>query len=160
MLTFRPIKTTDWPRILVIQRECYTEEFRESLSALQSRWRVAPATCFVAENKTGVIGYALSHPWIHTDIPDLGIPLSHLIGSDLLYVHDVAVSTAARGTGTAALLIQTLIAHATTVHAGRMALTSVQGSAPYWEKYGFEIVDTARGLKGYGKEAIYMTKNR
>ncbi|WP_300671367.1 GNAT family N-acetyltransferase [Desulfoluna sp.] len=159
MLTHRPITENDWPQILQIQKESYEENLQESLTALQSRWLMSPDFCFVAEADALVVGYALAHPWRNHHVPALGIPLEPPVNHTLLYMHDVAVSLASRGTGVAARLVNVLISRATACHVPHMALTSVQGSAPFWEKYGFQVVEYGGDLTGYGKGAVYMKKH-
>ncbi|SCY23577.1 GNAT family N-acetyltransferase [Desulfoluna spongiiphila] len=156
MTTHRPIAETDWPRILDIQRECYAQHFRESLEALKSRWAFSPDTCLVAEGPSGIIGYALSHPWRQGHAPALGIPLDEGISPDLLYIHDVAVSKGARGSGAASLLVRALTACAVANGLNRMALTSVQKSAPFWTRHGFTPAAVDDALESYGDDAVYM----
>lgn len=158
MITYRPIEATDWPRILEIQRMCYTEALRESLAALKSRWLASPEACFVAEKGADILGYALAHPWQDLDAPSLDLPLHASPCRELLYMHDVAVTPASRKTGVAGLLIRALIARAAAWDLPQMALTSVQGSAPFWEKHGFQREDFRGDLSSYGKDAAYMKK--
>ena len=158
MTTYRPITKTDWPRILDIQRECYAPYFRESLVALQNRWTASPDSCFVAEGPAGIIGYALSHPWQQGHAPALGMPLGESISPDLLYIHDVAVSKEARGSGAASRLVRALTSRALADGLDRMALTSVQGSSHFWAHQGFAPAAVDGSLEGYGPDAVYMVK--
>jgi len=158
MMHCRTIKESDWPSILRIQQECYGEEIQETLAALQSRWHLSPNACFVAETENTLIGYALSHPWKDQDVPTLDIPLQTLSGNDLLYVHDLAVSTSGRGSGAAALLVNAVTSSAMTGNLCTMALTAIQGSTVFWETYGFQVADYHGDLKGYGDGAAYMKR--
>jgi len=158
MLCYREIRESDWPEILKIQKECYTQEFMEDLDSLQSRWIFSGDSCFVAEKDNAVIGYALSHPWHENDSPVLNLPLQLLPESDLLYIHDIAISRVSRRMGAANLLIKELIFHSEKNNFTLLALTAVQGNHTFWEKYGFRIVKNAGELKGYGDNAFYMKR--
>ena len=155
MLQCRGIRDSDWPRILEIQRESYISQMVETLETLQSRWHTAPECCFVVEDEIPM-GYALAHPWREDDIPALNVPISNTVTTDILYVHDVAISQAARGCGAAALLIQALIEHARVLGLPALALTSVQGSAPFWQKHQFQPAPYPYDMSTYGDGAIYM----
>ncbi|VFQ45008.1 GNAT family N-acetyltransferase [Desulfoluna butyratoxydans] len=157
MLTYRPISAADWPRILDIQRENYSPSFIESLEALKSRWVASPTTCLVAEGPSGILGYALSHPWAQGHAPALDRPLDEGICPELLYIHDLAVAKSARGSGAASILVRALASCAAEAGMTRMALTSVQGSDPFWERHGFAPTPLENSLAGYGADAVYMT---
>lgn len=157
MLTYRSISVTDWPRILDIQRESYSQSFVESLEALQSRWLASPTTCLVAEGPTNILGYALALPWKQGHAPALDTPLDGGLSPELLYIHDLAVAKSARGSGAASILVRALASCAAEAGMTRMALTSVQGSVPFWEHHGFAPTPLENSLAGYGADAVYMT---
>ena len=158
MLQCREIRDSDWPRILEIQRESYRNEMIETLEALQSRWRIAPGCCFTVEDEIP-LGYALAHPWGKDDIPALNVPiLNTTVSTDLLYVHDVAIAQAARRCGAAALLILALTERAKILDLPALALTSVQGSAPFWQKHQFQPAPYPNDMSTYGDGAIYMKR--
>jgi GNAT superfamily N-acetyltransferase len=123
---------------------------------------LSPAGSFVLVDGTEVVGYALSHPWRLSEIP----PLDTLIGAlppatDCLFVHDIALAPRIRGRGLGAEVMGRLekLARARGLHA--MAIVSVYGTHPLWQRLGFEIrrgADIERQLGSYGLDARYMVK--
>ena len=57
--------------------------------------------------------------------------------ADTFYVHDVAVADRCRGRGVGRALATRLLDLARDRGFTRSELVSVQGSAPFWEKFGF-----------------------
>ena len=137
------------------------QAFPERTAVPAERLALFPDGCLIAGDATGaVIGYAVTHPW-HLDRP---VPLDTLLGglpanSDCLYIHDVALRPAARGTGLGRAVV-TILAGVAERHGLRaMALTAVHGSVPFWTTCGFAVVESpalAAKLASYGPDARYM----
>ena len=86
-------------------------------------------------------GYAFAVPLPSGTVLDLKAPLDALPpGADTFYIHDLVVAPGYRGRGLAARLVAALddLARARGLRA--CELVSVQGSAPFWERFGFERV--------------------
>jgi len=121
-----------------------------------------PAGCLVLADHGAVSGYALSHPWRLGDIP----PLDALLGpvpaaADCLFVHDIALAPEVRGRGFGPAAMRRLEALARAQGLPAMAIVSVYGSHPLWQRLGFEIgggVEIALQLRTYGAGARYMVK--
>jgi predicted N-acetyltransferase YhbS len=72
---------------------------------------------------------------------DLRTPLETIpAGADTFYIHDVAVAERCRGRGVGGLLAQRLLDLARTRGFRSCELVSVQGSAPFWERFGFQRI--------------------
>ena len=135
--------------------------YPEDIAVLAERLTLYPAGCHVAERDDGgIIGYALSHPWL------LGAPpaLNAMLGSipttpDTYYLHDIALAETSRGQGIAGPVVEALKAHARGRQFATMTLVAVGYSRPFWERRGFRQVEdpslTAK-LATYGTAAAYM----
>ncbi|ATP90461.1 GNAT family N-acetyltransferase [Aeromonas caviae] len=156
MITIRTIRTPDWPAIMAIQHECYHQFEPEPLEVMQNKTELAPASCWVAERQGKVLGYLLCHPWRAHQPPPLSVPMKALAGHDEFYLHDLAVSSKARGLGVGQRLLARALAFAS--HAGyrHAGLVAVQDAPAFWRKQGFVPADTGKSLVEYGDGAVYM----
>ena len=126
------------------------------------RLALFPEGCLLAEAGEGrAIGYAVSHPGLLGRPPALASLLGRLPErADCLYLHDVALLPAARGTGLGGDLVARLHGLARRRGFRYLALTAVNGSVPYWRRHGFspfagdEVL--AAKLASYGGDAAYM----
>ncbi|WP_442754806.1 GNAT family N-acetyltransferase [Methylocystis sp. JAN1] len=134
----------------------------ERWEIFEEKLRLFPAGCFVLETNGALAGYAISHPWRLYEIPPLDAFLEKLPDPpDCLYLHDVGVTPAARGSGAAARLIERLENIARADGSDAIALTAVYGSDALWRGLGFEAVSDgglANKLESYGPGARYMIK--
>ncbi|WP_424361332.1 GNAT family N-acetyltransferase [Methylocystis parvus] len=132
----------------------------ERREVFEEKLRLFPAGCFALDSAGALAGYAISHPWRLYEVPPLDAFLERLPdASDGLYLHDVAVTPAARGHGAGAALIERLSDIARKKGLGAIALTSVYGSDALWRKLGFEAAldnRLAGKLNSYGSSATYM----
>ncbi len=121
-----------------------------------------PAGCFVLARNGAVAGYGIAHPWGLGTIPALDTCLTALPPSPAcLYIHDVVVLPAARGRGATAALVSLFEAIARRHRLPSLALVSVYGTYPFWERFGFETASEpalADTLQSYGASARYMRK--
>ncbi|HYG85683.1 MAG TPA: GNAT family N-acetyltransferase [Azospirillum sp.] len=134
--------------------------YPESRAVFAERLRLYPAGCRMAEGNRMVLGYAVMHPG------HLGVPpaLDSMLGAlpdpaDCLYLHDVALLPAARGSGLGAMALAH--AHELAVREGFawLALTSTPGARGYWDRQGFTpcAVQPAE-LASYGGDMSYMVR--
>ncbi|UYY56898.1 GNAT family N-acetyltransferase [Sphingomonas sp. S2-65] len=135
-------------------------EHPEGRACFAERLALCPQLCFVLDDDGAVAGYLIAYPWPQGAIP----PLDTLLGGlpedrTALYLHDLALSPRVRGGGQAAAGIALLLERAQTMGAATISLVSVNGSAGFWERLGFEAVAAPAGkLASYGDAARYMRR--
>ena len=157
-MLLRAITHKDWPAIMDIQAECYHAFEPELLIVMQSKWQISPNTCLVIELNRKVVGYCLAHPWSADNPPTLNQKISHKVtDANYLYIHDIALSSSARGLGAAKKLISELKSKATMTNLKGLSLVAVQGAEQYWLRQGFIITTTSKPILGYCGSAKYMT---
>ena len=159
-MIIRSITEQDWPQIMAIQAACYTEVTPEPLSAMRSKWLASADTCWVIENSLQVCGYALSHPWYKGQAAKLNIETPAQVNGDCLYLHDMAISPEAQGSGAGKMLMTQLINHSKTLNVLGIGLVAVQGANTYWQRFGFkQSSDTQpllQSLQGYPQDTVYL----
>ena len=144
-LRWRPMTLHDLPAVHAVAHQVHPDYF-ERLEVFAERLLLYPAGCQVlvqggAEMTGDVIGYVLSHAWLFGDPPTLDSLLSALPDhADTLYLHDLALLPAARGTGAGAVIVAQLREHAKSCGWSRMSLVAVNESVPFWRRQGFEVV--------------------
>lgn len=152
----------DLEYVLSIQHECYTEVEPESRSTIQSKLKLAADSCWIAAVDKSYVAYLICHPWKQGSVPELNEENFVLPENlDLFYIHDLAVSRKARGTGVGRMLIDTALNHARNVGFEKVGLIAVQGSSSFWEKFGFEnslelSTENEAKLRAYGEKCSYM----
>ncbi|HET8744457.1 MAG TPA: GNAT family N-acetyltransferase [Ramlibacter sp.] len=148
--------------VLRIQAQCYSEIVPESRASLRAKVHASPGTCFVAEAAAGVVGYLIAVPVLYPELPALNAPSFEAArDTDTLYIHDLAVADAGRGTGAGQALVRAAMAAAKARGLEKACLVAIQGSVRYWEQFGFEPVaappdHAAAKLASYGAAARLM----
>lgn len=158
----RPMQPDDLPEVVRIQALCYTEIVPESAGSLADKQRLSPDTCLVACTGAGLLGYLLTLPWQAEAPPLLDARITALPpDADCLYLHDLAVDPQARGSGAGTRLVESVLE----MLPGRWeqaCLVAIQGSQPYWQRYGFVPVTAgpqlAHKLASYGEAVCYMRR--
>ena len=132
----------------------------ERAEVLAEKLRLFPAGCRKLAAAGRLAGYGLAHPWTLGSAPKLDAFLGALPAAPgCLYLHDVAILPEARGRGAAGAYVDYLGRVAGELGLRRLALVSVYGTAPLWEKLGFAAVPAgAPPLPSYGPSAAYMLK--
>ena len=163
-LDISPLRADELPAMLRIQAQCYTAIVPESAAALEAKRRAAPATCLAARRAGVLIGYLLSLPLRWPALPPLDCA-EHppQPNADTLYLHDLALLPAARGSGAGARLVRLALARGAGQGLGQAALVAIQGSVPYWRRHGFAVsavpdAATAAHLRSYGADARLMRR--
>src|SRR5690554_5380825 len=135
---WRPLTIADVDAVSGIARSVHPGFFERD-SVFTERISLAPQGCWLLEDAQGqALGYVLSHPWTLGSIPALDSLLGALPKDpDCFYLHDLALRGAARGTGAAGKIVNTLIGIAAPYSA--MALVAVNGSAAFWSRFGFRV---------------------
>lgn len=159
---WRPARASDLPAISAIAARIHPA-LPEREEVLAEKIRLCPEGCGVLDTDQGIIGYGLAHPWMRYRIPPLDGFLQALPDrADCLYIHDVAVLPEFRGGGVRAYVgdIEKL-ARASRIRT--LALVSVYGTPPLWERVGFQTVtadaELHAKLASYGDGATYMLRD-
>lgn len=158
-MSIRPITASDWPAIMAIQAQCYSELTPESLAVMQSKWQASPTTCLVIEQAKHIVAYALVHPWAQGDAPSLDTEIAYK-ESNSWYLHDMAISPAAQGMGLGKQLLKYVIRQATQLTKHGIGLVAVQGAKDYWQQHGFLLaapsITLKTALNTYPADACYL----
>lgn len=154
---WRTLRATDLPVLCALADQIHPDH-PESPEALASRLHRFPAGCFLAEGEGDSLGYCLSHPGVVGQPPPLDKVLTELpAGADCLYLHDLALVTAARGMGLGEAMVAMLADLARAHRLDRIALTAVSRSWGFWERQGFHRY-ACPALASYGEAAVYMVR--
>ncbi|MDO8288676.1 MAG: GNAT family N-acetyltransferase [Parvibaculum sp.] len=135
--------------------------FPEDIAVMENRFGLFGAGCFVADNDDKAIGYAIAHPSkigrpapLNTVLPALDA------NADCLFLHDIALTNAARGQGLGVAIVPLLKNVARTHGFAKLGLVSVNNSRAFWSAQGFEILagdDTLKAkLATYEDDACFM----
>jgi predicted N-acetyltransferase YhbS len=141
VLTFRHLTPDDLPALHRLEAEAYEPALHESDEAFLRLIALYPEGAFGFFDEAALCGYAFAVPLPSGSVLDLKAPLQALPpDADMFYIHDVAVAAAYRGRGLAAELVVKLLDLARDRGYRTSELVSVQGSAPFWGRFGFERV--------------------
>lgn len=159
---WRPARASDLAAIGAIAARIHPA-LPERAEVLAEKMRLCPDGCGVLDTDQGIVGYGLAHPWMQYRIPPLDGFLQELPdGADCLYVHDVAVLAEFRG-GVVRAYVADIEKLARTSGIATLALVSVYGTRPLWERMGFLAVTADAELRAklasYGDGATYMLRD-
>lgn len=156
---WKPLQAGDMPAVLAIAGRLHPG-LPERLEVLAEKRRLFPDGGRKLQVNAEILGYGLAHPWRLHAAPKLDAFLERLpASSDCLYLHDVVVLPEGRGCGAAGAYVLYLEGLARKLGLGHLALVSVYGTVPLWEKLGFKTVSAgAPPLPSYGPAAAYMIK--
>jgi len=156
----RPMRASDLTAVLALQQHCYQDHLIESADALASRRRLSPATCWVAERDSELLGYLFAHPWRGEALPVLDAPLATLPEApDTLFIHDLALHPAARGQRLAPRLIDAVMNEARERRLRYTRLVAVQDAAGFWSRHGYRAYPLpVTKLASYGPGAVGMQR--
>jgi GNAT superfamily N-acetyltransferase len=122
-----------------LESEAYLPALHESDAAFLQLMRLYPEGAFGIFDEAGLCGYAFATPSRAGTTLALREPLESVpADADTFYIHDVAVAARCRGRGLGRVLVTELLVLARRRGFTRSELVSVQGSAPFWERFGFE----------------------
>lgn len=159
--SWRHLRPSDLPALVRLADEMHPDA-HERAEVFQEKLHLFPEGCFALEGGDGILGYAISHPWMENDIPPLDAFLDRLPDApDCLFLHDVAIAAEGRGRGAAATLIGRLADIAQRERLPSLALVSMYGTATLWRRLGFERFGSdalSARLANYGAGAVYMKK--
>lgn len=162
MTGWRAMTGRDLDGVVAVARVAFPDHF-EDRACFAERLALYPAGCRVLANADGkVAGYGIAYPWDRDAMPPLGALIGALPDApDLIYLHDLALSPDARGTGAANGYVAWLVDHARAENWPRIALVAVNDAASFWERQGFVATDSPAlraKLASYGGDARYMVR--
>lgn len=148
----------DLDAVMAVQRAAYAPPYHESGEVLAAKQVLGGALCQVAEDAGSCVGYVLAHPWSLAQLPPLHRVCAAPPAPDGVFLHDLALAPAARGTG----LGQRLLAAVEAAVAGRferIGLISLPAALGFWHRHGFVAEPAADPAAcGYGIGARYLTR--
>ncbi len=157
-----PMQAQHMAAVMAVQAACYHAIQPESLAAMAAKRVAGDGLSMVAREKVAkrIDAYLIAMPVRWPALPELdSLPVAHP-APDTLYLHDLALHPRARGTGVAAQLVQQVLAAGQRAGFQQAALVAIQGSAPFWQRFGFAVVTPdamlATQLGSYGDDAQLM----
>lgn len=156
---WRAMTRSDLPLVTEMAALCHPD-YPEDAVVFAERLDLFPDGCSIYQWKSEIAGYQIAHPGRFGE----PVPLNHLLGSipddaDVLYLHDIALLPAARGSGAASAAVTNLKKLARRCGYDRLALVSVNATSEFWQRHAFELRTDGtidRQLAGYGGESCYM----
>ena len=156
---WRPMTEADVPAVVAIADRVHVD-YPEDDAVLSERLALYPAGCAILEQDGNATAYAITHPWHYGKPPALNVMLEALPESPTTYyIHDFALLPETRGSGAGSAIAKAVLDHARESGFFNVSLVAVNGSGPFWSRFGFEIVaDPAldANLKSYDDEARFM----
>lgn len=153
---WRPMAETDVAAVKAIS-DAVHGAYTEGVDIYAERLRLYPAGCWVLEQSGETQGYLISHPWLGDAPPKLDRRLSAIpTAADRLYLHDLALLPAARGSGAAGEAVALVLNIADAAGFERIALTAVNGADAFWRKQGFNPITNQSAA--YGEGSLLMER--
>ena len=153
----RPADATDLGAVLRLQQACHSNVLLETADCLASV--IARGCSFVADAAGEAVGYLLMHEGSEAQLDGVLQPVdSDSHESGCLFLHDLCVAPAARGTGVAHLLVKTGLQHAAERRCRDLHLVALPGTAAFWQRYGFEQSAGFSDAASYGAGATHMAR--
>lgn len=148
--------------MLNVQAETYPTFLVEEEDAVRSRINLAASYCLAAKQGEEWLGYLLAYGWSRQSPPPLGALLADGVPSEVLFIHDLAVSTSKRGLRVGQRLITRAFELAAQDGLRSAELIAIEGAKDYWRRLGFvegavsgELLEK---LATYGTVARWMTR--
>lgn len=161
-IIIKAMQEADLDAVLAIQAQAYRPYFHEARTCFAEKLRLYPQGCWLAWNDTLPAAYLVSHPWSQDQIVALHAPLQQLPQHpDCYYIHDLSVSPAFHGKGVGRLMAEKAKECALTIGLKTILLVAVQGSQPFWGKFGFQPLEPPSAaiqsmLNSYGQDVCLM----
>jgi ribosomal protein S18 acetylase RimI-like enzyme len=148
-LALRPLTPADLPDLHRLEAEAYEPALHESDEAFLRLMALFPEGAIGVSDSRGLCAYAFAVPLPAGTVLHLQRPLEALApAADMFYVHDVAVAGRCRGQGLGRRLATRLLEIARARGFRTSELVSVQGSASFWERFGFTAVEHLEYVPG------------
>lgn len=159
---WRAMTERDLDGVVAVARVAFPDHF-EDRDCFAERLALYPLGCRVlADDRDRVVGYGIAYPWVAGSMPPLNARIGALPdAATLIYLHDLALSPNARGSGATGGFVAWLVDHARDAGWPRIALVAVNDAAPFWARQGFAEIDSPElraKLATYGGDARYMVR--
>lgn len=162
-ISIEALRQQDIPAALNLQREAYPPTLLEEEDVFLSRINLAASYCFAAKHGEELLGYLLAHGWKRQSPPPLGTVLVDCARSEVLFIHDLAVSSSSRGLGVGHRLVTRAFELAAQDGLRSAELIAVEGAADYWRRLGFAegavSGELSEKLSTYGTLARWMARD-
>jgi ribosomal protein S18 acetylase RimI-like enzyme len=163
-IIIRALREDDLAAALAIQVASYPSFLLEDHDAFASRLNVPTSCCLAAVRQGTLVAYLLAHGWVADSPPSVGTILDgRTAKSDVLFIHDLAVSSAGRNAGLGRKLLDRAFALAARDGLRCAQLIAVEGAATYWNRLGFAETRCSPSLLAkvavYGPDARWMTRS-
>ncbi|WP_157822440.1 GNAT family N-acetyltransferase [Psychromonas sp. Urea-02u-13] len=156
-MNIRQITEFDWPALLELEGQAYSESLVEGEAVLHSKFNLSRQTCLALENESKLIGYVLALAYPHLHFPVLGMAEQRSYQSTNLHLHDLVIDSTHRGGGLAKNLFQQLKHSAAELGYVQISLVAVNGLSLFWQGLGFVESDKFLDTTAYGEHAQYMS---
>ena len=138
-MLLRQLALADIPEMLEVQREAYEPSLQEPASSFEEKLTLFSRGAVGVILDGRLVAYVVTLAWRGSSV----VPLSKAIGElppepDTLFIHDLASSPAHRGKGIARVLVERVFAIAAELNIKKFSLVAVQGSEPFWARFGFQ----------------------
>lgn len=158
---WRPMVDGDLAAVCAIAERVHVS-YPEDAAVFAERCRLYPAGCAVFEQDGKASAYVVTHPWRYGEPPALNVMLGAIPRQPATYyIHDIALLPETRGSRAGAAIVNAVIAHAAEIGMPNLSLVAVNGSVPFWRRFGFEIVSEpalAAKLLTYDADARFMVR--
>lgn len=164
LLQMRPMTHNDAAAFDIIQHVAYEVRFQETLPIFARRVEIFPEGNFLVEYSGRPVAYLVCLPWkLHEVVLQDDLLLTVPDDPDCFYIHSATVIPEYHRRGLGTMLFQQARQLAEQRGFEKMTLVSVQGSHPFWSKFGFCTVTPphqhlASKLATYGPDARYMMR--
>ncbi|WP_337189109.1 GNAT family N-acetyltransferase [Phenylobacterium sp.] len=147
--------------MLRIEAEAYPPSLREGEAMFASRLKLSGSYCLAATRGGQLVAYLVAHGWLAQAPPALGSVLADA-ASEVLYIQDLAVSSAGRGLKIGEKLVSHAFERAARDGLPTAELIAVEGAGRYWRSLGFREEPVSQALAGkvasYGADARWMSR--
>ena len=161
-ISIKALARDDLRAALNVQAEAYPTFLVEEQGVFLNRIKLRTSYCLAAKHGDELLGYLLAHGWIRQSPPHIGTLLADGMPSEVLFIHDLAVSSAKRGLRVGQRLITRAFELAAQDGLCSTELIAVEGAADYWRQLGF-VEEAVSGellekLGTYGTLARWMSR--
>lgn len=158
---WRAMTVDDLDRVAEIAAIGFPDHF-EGRDCFAERLALNPSGCRVLQTDPRIEGYLVAYPWRRDAAPALNTLIGAIpADAEVLYLHDLALTPAARGQGWSKPAVAHVADLARAAGLPALALVAVNDAVAFWRGHGFEVRDTpamAAKLESYGADARYMTR--
>ena len=170
LINYRLMRPDDLAAVLAVQAAAYPPALNESAAVFAQRLAVAPDCAWVAEalpspdhKSPDICAYLFGYRSQLGKLTPLGSGFQPIASGDCLYLHDLAVSPAAAGSGCGKQLVHTAWRAANQAGLRHSALVALREAAGYWNRLGYQPAaphnpSQQAHLLSYPGGAAYMVK--